>query len=98
MPSHVPRTDTSKKREQSARRGQELEHAIRAALPRDESLRATEAVKAAHLLLLKAELYWSQDAKIAERDIGARIDNIEREKQRWTERTLDEILHDYTAV
>jgi hypothetical protein len=98
MPSHVPRSDTSKKRGQLERREQELEHAIRTALSREELVRAAEAMRAAHLSLLKAELYWAEDAKIAGRDIDARIRNIRRDTQKWTERSIDEILDDHTTA
>ena len=98
MPSHVPRTDTTKKREQLKRREQELQHAIRTALPREQLARAAESVRTAHLSLLKAELYWVEDAKVVGRDVDARISNIQRDTQRWTERSTDEILHDYTTA
>src|SRR5690242_14562487 len=98
MPSHVPRTDTTKKREQLERREQELQHAIRSALPREQLARAVEAVRAAHLSLLKAELYWAEDAKVVGRDVDARISNIQHDTQSWTERSIDEILHDYTTA
>ena len=101
MPSYAPRTDTTKKREQLVRREQELEHAIRSALPREQLIRAAEAARTAHLSLLKAELHWIEDAKIDRhakivgRDGDARIANIQRDMQRWTERSIDKILHDY---
>ena len=95
MPSHVPRTDTTKKREQLVRREQKLEHAIRSALPRDQLVRAAEAMRTAQLSLLKAELYWAEEAKFVGRDVDARIANIQRDVQRWMERSIDEILHDY---
>ena len=103
MPSHVPRTDTSKKREQLARREQELDHAIRSAMSRDELVCAAEGVRAAQLSLLKAELYWAEEARIIGRgvvkpSVEAHIGNIQRDKQRWTERSIDEILHDYTRA
>ena len=98
MPSHVPRTDTTKKREQLERRQQELQHTIRSALPHEQLVRAVEAVRAAHLSLLKAERYWAEDAKVAGRDIDERIRNIQCDTQRWTERSVDEILHEHTTA
>lgn len=98
MPSHVPRTDTSKKREQLERREHELRHAIRAARPREQLVRAAEAVRAAHLSLLKAEHHWAEDAKLAGRDVAARVSNIERNVREWAERSIDEIMQGYRAV
>jgi hypothetical protein len=98
MPSHAPRTVTTKKREQLERREQELEHAIRTALPREQLVRAAEAVRAAYLSLLKAERYWAEDAKVVGHDVDARISNIQRDTQRWTERSVEEIRHDYTTA
>ncbi len=98
MPSHVPRTDTTKKREQLARREQKLEHAIHSVMSREQLVRAAEAVRAAQLSLLKAELYWAEDAKLVGRDVEARIENIQRDTQGWTERSTDEILRDYTTA
>jgi hypothetical protein len=103
MPSHVPRTDTTKKREQLARREQELDHAIRSALSRDRVIRAAEAVRTAQLSLLKAELYWAEEARIVGRgvlkhNVEAHIGKIQRDRQSWTERSIDEILHEYTTA
>lgn len=98
MPSHAPRTDTTKKREQLTRREQELQHAIRCAVPREQLVRAAEAVRAAHLSLLKAEHYWAEDASVLGRDVDARIDKIRNETQKWSERLIDEILDDYTMA
>ena len=75
-----------------------MDHAIRSALSRDELVRAAEGVRAAQLSLLKAELYWAEEAKVVGRDVDARIGNIQRDTQRWTERSIDEILHDYTTA
>lgn len=98
MPSNVPRTDTTKKREQLERREQELQHAIRSALPREQLVRAVEAVRAAHLSLLKAERYWAEDAKVRGRDIDERLRNIQKNTQRWTKKSVNEILDDYTTA
>ena len=98
MPSHVPRTDAAKKREQLAQRQQELEHTIRSEFPREQLVRAAEAVRAAHLSLFKAEIYWAEEAELAGRDVGARIANIERDAQRWTERSIEEILQEYSTT
>ena len=98
MPSHVPRTDTTKKREQLERREQELLHALRSALPHEQLVRAVEAVRTAHLSLLKAERYWAEDAKITGCNVDERIRNIQRDTQRWTERSVDEILHEHTTA
>ena len=101
MPSNIPRTDTTKKREQLAQREQELDHAIRAELPRDRVVRAAERVRTAQLSLLKAELYWAEEARIVGRgivkpDVHAHIDKIHRARQSWTERSIDQILDEYT--
>lgn len=98
MPSHIPRTDATKKREQLARRGQELEHAVHAALPREHLLRAAESVRAAQLSLLKAELHWIQAAKIVGREPGNRERNILHDQQYWTEVAVDEIVQRYAKV
>jgi hypothetical protein len=103
MPSSVPRTDTTKKREQLARRERELDHAIRSALSRDQLVRAAEGVRAAQLSRLKAELYWAEEARIigrgvVGRGVEAHIGNTQRDQQRWTERSSDEILNDYTRA
>jgi hypothetical protein len=103
MPSRAPRTDTAKKREQLARREQELDHAIRSTLSRDQLVRAAEGVRAAQMSLLKAELYWIEESRIVARGVmepgvDARISNIQRDQQRWAERSIGDILNEYTTT
>ena len=98
MPSHAPRADTTKKREQLTRRQQELQHAIRAGLPRDQVLSAAEAVKAANLSLLKAELHWAEEARLKGGDAHERIRNIHQESQSWTSRSADEIANEVATA
>jgi len=102
MPSNIPRTDTTKKREQLAQREQELDHAIRTELPRDRLVRAAERVRTAQLSLLKAELYWAEEARIVGQgivkpEVQAHVGRMQRAVQSWTERSIDQILDDYTA-
>ncbi len=94
MPSRVPRTNTTKKREQLERREQELRHAVHSGLSRERIVHAAEAVRHARLSLLKAELYWAIDLRGDNDD--DRLRSIRRAQQRWTERPVDEIVHDYT--
>ena len=98
MPSHVPRTDTTKKREQLTRRQQELQHAIRAELPHEQVLGAVEAVRAANLSLLKAELHWAEEARLKGDDAHERIRNIHQESQKWRNRTSDEIANEVATA
>jgi len=97
MPSEVPRNNTTKKREQLQRREQELQHAIRSAFAREKLIRVAEDLRAAHLSLLKAELYWTYDAKVRGRDIDERIAKIQSDTDKWRDRAIDEILHDHAA-
>jgi hypothetical protein len=98
MPSHAPRTDTTKKREQLTRRQQELQHAIRAGLPQEQVLSAVEAVRAANLSLLKAELHWAEEARLRGDDVYERIRNIHQESQRWSNCTSDEIANEVATA
>ena len=79
------------------RREQELGHALRSAAPRERLIRAAEDLRAAHLSLLKAELYWAQDARIRRREVAGRITKIQDDTRVWMERSVDEILRDYTV-
>ena len=94
MPSEVPRSNTTKKREQLERREQELAHALRSGFSREKLVRAAEDLRAAQLSLLKAELYWTENAKIRGREVDEHITKIQDDTRRWTERSIDEILHD----
>jgi hypothetical protein len=98
MPSHVPRTDTTKKREQLARRNQELQHAIRAGLSREQVLSAAEAVKAANLSLLKAELHWAEEARLKGGDVHERTQNLQEESRKWMDKTSDEIANEVSTA
>jgi hypothetical protein len=98
MPSHAPRTDTTKKREQLTRRQQELQHAIRAGLSQEQVLSAVEAVRAANLSLLKAELHWAEEAMLKGDDAHERIRNIHQESQKWKNRTPDEIANEVATA
>ena len=91
MPSHAPRSDTTKKREQLTRRQQELQHAIRAGLPHEQVLGAVEAVRAANLSLLKAELHWAEEARLNGDNTHERIRNIHEESRKWLNKTPNEI-------
>jgi hypothetical protein len=95
MPSNVPRSNTTKKREQLRLQERKLEHALRSGFSRERLVGAAEDLRAAHLSLLKAELYWAQDAKIRGRDIEERVTKIQDDSRRWQEKSVDEILHDY---
>ncbi len=97
MPSEVPRNNTAKKREQLLRREQELEHALRSGFARERLIKAAEDLRAARLSLLKAELYWVQDAKVRGHDIDKRVAKIQSDTQRCLEKSIDEILHDCAA-
>jgi hypothetical protein len=92
MPSNPPRADTTKKREQLLKREQEFRHAIRAGFARERVARAAENLRAAQLSLLKAELYWTRDARIRGRDVDERIAKIQDGTRRWTVKTFDEIM------
>jgi len=58
-------------------------------------MRAVEAVQAARLSLCKAELYWAENDRLQEADVGKRIANIRNETEKWRARTVDEILRDF---
>jgi hypothetical protein len=94
MPSQAPRSNSTKKREQLNRRELELAHAVRSGFSRERLVRAVEALKAAQLSLLKAELYWSENEKIRGRDVDGRIAKLRNDLQRWEEKSVDEMLHD----
>ncbi len=91
MPSEVPRNNTAKKREQLSRRERELEHMLRSGFARERVVRAAEDLRAAHLSLLKAELYWTHDAKIRGREIDERVAKIQSDARKWRDRSIDEI-------
>lgn len=95
MPSNVPRSDTTKKREQLQRREEELKHAIRSEVSHAKLNRAVENLKDARLSLLKAELYWAEDERIRGRNVDGRVAKIQDESRRWQERSVEDILHDY---
>ena len=96
MPSEVPRNNATKKREQLTRREQELVHALRSGVSRERLVQVVEEVRAAQLSLLKAELYWTEDARVRGRDVGERISKSQTDSQRWIEWSVDEILHEYS--
>jgi hypothetical protein len=75
-----------------------LQHAIRAGLPHDQVLGAVEAVSAANLSLLKAELHWAEEARLKGDDTQERIRNIHQESQEWMNRTPDEIANEVATA
>lgn len=97
MPSRAPRNNTDKKRQQLLQRERELEHALRSDFSRESLIKAAEKLRAAHLSLLKAELYWAQDAKVRGRDMDERVAKIQSDTQRWLDKSIEEILHDYVS-
>lgn len=94
MPSEVPRSNTTKKREQLERREQELAHALRSGFSRERLVRAAEDLRAARLSLLKAELYWTKNAKIRGRKVDEHIVKIQNDMRKWTEKSVDQVLLD----
>ena len=92
MPSNPPRANTTKKREQLRKREQEFEHAIQVGFTHEKLVRVAENLRAAHLSLLKAEFYWTRDARIRGRDVDERIAKIEDDTRKWMDKTFDEIL------
>ena len=48
--------------------------------------------------LLKAELYWAQDAKVQGRDVDELVAKLQSDTQRWLDISIDEILHDYVIT
>ena len=78
-------------------RRHELEHAIRAQLPREKLNTAAEVFRAAQLSLLKANLYWAQDAVIRGSDAKTRIERAERETEIWTAKSVDDILQHFNV-
>ena len=95
MPSHIPRTDTTKKEIQLSHREQELKHALHSGFTREKLVKAAEKLRAAHLSLLKAKLYWAEDARLQGLDVAARLVKIQDENRNWLERSDEEILRDF---
>ena len=95
MPSHIPKTDTTKKQIQLSHRELQLEHVLKSGLAREKLARVAEKLRAARLSLLKAELYWANDARLDGRDMTARLANIQDETRKWTEKSADAILNDF---
>jgi hypothetical protein len=92
MPSDPPRANTAKKREQLLKREQEFRHALCAGFARERLVTAAENLRAAQISLLKAELYWTRDAKIRGRDVEKRIAKIEKDARQWMDKTFDQIV------
>jgi hypothetical protein len=97
MPAWAPRSNSTKKREQLQRREQELTHAVQSGSSRVRLVQAAEGVRAAQLSLLKAELYWAENEKIRGRDVEGRVGRLQNDLQRWSEKSVDQILHDYVS-
>ena len=95
MPSHIPRTDTTKKEIQLSHREHELKHALHSRFTREKLVKAAEKLRTAHLSLLKAKLYWAEDARLQGRDVTAHLAKIHDEKREWMERSTEEILRDF---
>ena len=64
MPSHVPRRDATRKREQLSRTREALLRAIQEKQSPDKLLRAAEKYRASHVSFLKAKLHWASEALI----------------------------------
>lgn len=104
MPSNVPRSDTSKKREQVLQRQRQLEHAIRSKRPDNKLLQAAERVREAQLSLLKARLHWALEARFRyiyppstrTRDFGE-IAKIEEATRAWTDKSAGTIISEYST-
>jgi hypothetical protein len=97
MPSQAPRSNTDKKREQLRQCELELKHALRSDFSRDRLIGAAEKLRAAALSLVKARFYWAKDAKIKGRNFDERVAKFQSETQKWKNKSIDEILHDYAA-
>lgn len=97
MPSNVPRSNSTKKREQLERRQLELAHAIRSGFSHERLVQAAENLRAAQLSLLKAELHWVEDSKIRGKLTGEHIARIQSDARTWTEKSVEQILHDFAA-
>jgi hypothetical protein len=92
MPSQVPRTNTTKKREQLQLREVKLRHAIKSADAEDKIVTAAENFRAAYLSLLKAELYWAEEKRITGNADETHIAKIKSDQKTWIEKSVDEII------
>ncbi|APV48606.1 hypothetical protein BWI17_02240 [Betaproteobacteria bacterium GR16-43] len=64
MPSHGPRQDATKKREQLSRRKEALTRAIQENQSREVVLRAAEEYRTSYLSFLKAKLHLAKEALV----------------------------------
>ncbi len=94
MPSHVPRSLQPYSQQQSLdKREQKLRRALGIMAPVEKLKLAAEGVRAAHLLLLKAELElirYSEDADVR------RIRKIELKRDHWQSISVEAILVQYS--
>lgn len=104
MPTHAPRSDTAKKREQLVQREIELRHVLRRDGSRAEVTGAIERLREARLSLLKARLHWALEAEIRRvvqsnvvtRDFGD-PEKIRRDIQIWNEKSAEVIVAELLA-
>ena len=94
MPSHVPRSlEPYSQRQSLKKREQKLRRAISIMAPVAKLHVAAEGVRAAQLLLLKAELELIRYAEDAD---AKRIKNIEQRRDHWQTTSEEAILVQYS--
>lgn len=98
MPSDVPRSNSTKKREQLERRIAALVFARQRNESAEKLERLAEDVREGRLGLLKAELHWvnePQQKKIANTE---RIAQLESQMQAWAAKSVDDILREVDEI
>ena len=96
MPSHVPRSEPTKRLDILDRREVALKRAVLERLPVEKLQSAVEAVREAQLNLLKAKIVSIRHRKGFDRETQPWA-KAHREIQLWQEATQDEILAKYAS-
>ncbi len=99
MPSHIPRSDASRKKEILEKRERELSHAIKNECSMTKVEALAEKVREAKLNLIKAE-ETHLGVVLKEDDnekMEARRSNLYEERIKWTEFTVEKIIQGYNA-
>lgn len=97
MPTHVPRSEPTKKLDILARREAALRSAVSSDVSREKLYIAAEAVRIAHLNVIKAKLAALRDRSGLDTKIEP-SEKIARELKRWREISPAEIVMIYQKI
>ncbi len=97
MPTHIPRTEPIRKKEQLLDSTEKLRLAILHEKSVENIRKLTERYRLANISLLKAKIHTLNELNIQGRNVGSELVKLVKEKDVWNQKSLDVIFAEFKA-